>query len=159
MAVENDANALAVGEKHFGAAKSLRDFVCMTLGTGLGGGCYVGRRLNRGTHYIANMLGHIPLVPGGEPCSCGVRGCLEPYVNAAALVRYAGDSQISAAQVIAAANAGDERAVAWLKSTFPEEEIRRAILSERRLSARSANFWALAYGIPLNEVAALKPAR
>jgi len=54
---------------------------------------------------------------------------------------------------------GDERAVAWLKSTFPEEEIRRVILRERRLSARSANFWALAYGIPLNEVAALKPAR
>ena len=54
---------------------------------------------------------------------------------------------------------GDERAVAWLKSTFPEEEIRRVIVSERRLSARSANFWALAYGIPPNEVAALKPAR
>ncbi len=116
VAVENDANALAVGEKHFGAAKSLRDFVCMTLGTGLGGGCYVDGRLNRGTHYIANMLGHIPLVPSGVLCSCGVRGCLEPYVNAAALVRYAGDSQISAAQVIAAANAGEQQAIVAIRT-------------------------------------------
>ena len=110
VAVENDANALAVGEKHFGAARSLRDFVCITLGTGLGGGCYVAGRLNRGAHYLANMLGHIPLIPDGVSCSCGLRGCLEPYVNAAALVRYAGDSHVSAAQVIAGANAGEQRA-------------------------------------------------
>ena len=109
-AVENDANALAIGEKHFGAAKSFKDFVCLTLGTGLGGGCYVGGMLNRGTRSVANQVGHIPLVHGGLLCSCGVRGCLEPYVNAAALMRYAGNSYDSAAQVIAAANAGDKKA-------------------------------------------------
>jgi len=110
VAVENDANALAVGEKHFGTAKSLNDFVCLTLGTGLGGGCYVGGVLNRGTHHLANQLGHIPAVPDGIRCSCGVHGCLEPYVNAAALVRYAGNSHITAAEVIAAANTGEQQA-------------------------------------------------
>lgn len=110
VAVENDANALAVGEKHFGAAKSLDDFVCLTLGTGLGGGCYVGGSLNRGAHYFANQIGHIPFVPDGVLCSCGMRGCLEAYVNASALIHYAGDAYASAAQVIAAANAGEKRA-------------------------------------------------
>jgi hypothetical protein len=54
---------------------------------------------------------------------------------------------------------GDETAVAWLKQTFREEEIKRVICSERRLSRKSANFWALAYGIPSREVAALTATR
>ncbi|HTV54891.1 MAG TPA: putative N-acetylmannosamine-6-phosphate 2-epimerase, partial [Terriglobia bacterium] len=110
VAVENDANALAVGERSFGAAKLVDDFVCLTLGTGLGGGCYVGGDLNRGAHFFANQVGHFPFLPDGMPCSCGLQGCLEPYVNASALTRYAGKPQASAADVIAAANAGEERA-------------------------------------------------
>lgn len=116
VAVENDANALAVGEKRFGAAKSFTDFICLTLGTGLGGGCYVGGVLNRGTHFLANQIGHIPIVHDGLPCTCGIRGCLEPYVNAAAVIRYAGDSYTSAAQVIAAVNAGEKKACAAIKT-------------------------------------------
>ncbi|MGI0085553.1 MAG: DUF6922 domain-containing protein [Nitrososphaerales archaeon] len=54
---------------------------------------------------------------------------------------------------------GDKEAVAWLRETFTEEAIKRVILGERRLSPRTANFWALAYGIPSQEVAALKAAR
>jgi glucokinase-like ROK family protein len=108
VAVENDANALAVAEKHFGAARTVSDFVCITLGTGVGGGCYVGGRLNRGPHFFANALGHIPIEPEGRPCTCGLVGCLETCTNAAALVRYAaGGIYTSAEQVIAAANAGD----------------------------------------------------
>jgi hypothetical protein len=51
---------------------------------------------------------------------------------------------------------GDEKAVAWLKETFPEDDIKRVIRAERRLTRRSANFWALVYRIPPEEVAALK---
>jgi hypothetical protein len=54
---------------------------------------------------------------------------------------------------------GDERAVRWLRNTFPESEIRRVLSSERRLSEKSANFWALVYGIPFGEVAALASRR
>jgi len=110
VAVENDANALAVAERHFGLARGIDDFACVTLGTGVGGGCYVGGRLNRGAHFFANALGHIPIEMEGAACTCGRRGCLEQYANAAALVRYAGGAFASAEEVIAAANAGDARA-------------------------------------------------
>jgi N-acetylmannosamine-6-phosphate 2-epimerase/N-acetylmannosamine kinase len=111
VAVENDANALAVGEKHFGAAREESDFVCITLGTGVGGGCYVGGRLNRGRHFFANALGHIPVEPAGLSCTCGLHGCLEVYTNARALLRYAAQGNFtSAEEVIAAANAGDSTA-------------------------------------------------
>ena len=108
VAVENDANALAVAERHFGAARAASDFVCITLGTGVGGGCYIGGRLNRGPHFFANALGHIPIDPEGRPCTCGLTGCLETCTNAAALVRYAAAGKFTTGeQVIAEANAGD----------------------------------------------------
>lgn len=110
VCVENDANALAAAESQFGAARGCRDFVCITLGTGVGGGCYTGGRLNHGAHYFANALGHIPVMFDGLPCTCGLQGCLEVYANAAALVRYAGGAFTSAEEVVAAANAGDARA-------------------------------------------------
>jgi len=108
VATENDANAMAVAEKHFGAAKAASDFVCITLGTGVGGGCYIGGRLNRGSHFFANALGHIRIEAGGLPCTCGLSGCLEAYTNSSALLRYAGAGKFASAdQVIAAANSGD----------------------------------------------------
>ena len=110
VSVENDANALAVGEKYFGSARNLTDFVVITLGTGIGGGCYIGGKLNRGAHHFANAFGHIPLIPDGLPCTCGRFGCLEVYTNSAALIRYAGDPYSSSEQVIEAAGNGDENA-------------------------------------------------
>ena len=110
VGVENDANALAAGERYFGLATDIDDFVCITLGTGVGGGCYVGGRLNRGAHFMANAIGHINLLMDGLPCTCGRRGCLEAYANAAALVRYAGPRFQSAESVIQSANAGDAEA-------------------------------------------------
>jgi len=106
--VENDANALAVAEKHFGAARGADNFICLTLGTGVGGGCYAGGRLNRGGHFLANALGHVLVEPGGLPCTCGQRGCLEVYANAAALLRYAGETRFASAKdVITTAHVGD----------------------------------------------------
>jgi N-acetylmannosamine-6-phosphate 2-epimerase / N-acetylmannosamine kinase len=114
--VENDANALAVGEKRFGAARSAATFVCLTLGTGVGGGCYIGGALQRGAHSIASAIGHLVVEPGGIACNCGQVGCLEPYANSAALLRYAGAGQYSSpAAVIAAANAGDDRAASAVR--------------------------------------------
>jgi N-acetylmannosamine-6-phosphate 2-epimerase/N-acetylmannosamine kinase len=111
VVVENDANALAVAEKQFGAARTVSDFVCITLGTGVGGGCYVGQRLNRGSHFFANGLGHIPIQPEGIACTCGLSGCLETYTNSSALLRYAAPGNFpSAEEVIAAANSGDSTA-------------------------------------------------
>jgi N-acetylmannosamine-6-phosphate 2-epimerase/N-acetylmannosamine kinase len=117
VAVENDANALAVAEKRFGAAKNATDFVCITLGTGVGGGCYIRGRLNRGRHFFANALGHIPVAPGGAPCTCGKSGCLEMYANASALMRYAAHGNFTnCEEVIAAAQAGDQTATCAIKA-------------------------------------------
>ncbi len=110
VSLENDANALAVAEKRFGSARDLTDFAVITLGTGVGGGCYVRGKLNRGPHYFANALGHIPLVPDGIPCTCGRVGCLEVYTNAAALMRYAGHGYTSPDQVIRSAGEQDAQA-------------------------------------------------
>ncbi|HZQ51846.1 MAG TPA: putative N-acetylmannosamine-6-phosphate 2-epimerase [Bryobacteraceae bacterium] len=109
--VENDANAAAIAEKRFGVARAARDFVCITLGTGVGAGCYVRGELNRGAHSMANALGHLVIEPGGLLCTCGRRGCLEQYANSTALLRYAGaEHYSSAADVIAGAHRGDENA-------------------------------------------------
>lgn len=115
VAVENDANALAVAEKHFGAAKDASDFACITLGTGVGGGAYAGGRLIHGAHFVGNAIGHLPVVMDGIPCICGLRGCLEAYANAAALLRYAGDGYADARAVIAAARGGEARAQAAVR--------------------------------------------
>jgi N-acetylmannosamine-6-phosphate 2-epimerase/N-acetylmannosamine kinase len=111
VVVENDANAFAVAEKRFGAARTVADFACITLGTGVGCGCYVGGQLNRGSHFFANALAHIPIQPDGRACTCGLSGCLEAYTNASALLRYAALGNFrSAEEVIAAANSGDPTA-------------------------------------------------
>ena len=117
VAVENDANALAMAEKHFGAAKNAGDFVCITLGTGVGGGCYIGGRLNRGSHFLANALGHIPVAPDGATCTCGKSGCLELYANAAALMRYAAEGKFaSCEEIIAASRSGNPVAEGAVRS-------------------------------------------
>jgi glucokinase len=110
VAVENDANALAIAESEFGAARAVANFVCITLGTGVGGGCFADGRLLRGAHFLANGLGHLLVERDGRACSCGRRGCLEAYANAAALLGFADHAWSSPQDLIAAANQGDPRA-------------------------------------------------
>lgn len=107
---ENDANAAAIGEHQFGSAGGVDNFVCITLGTGLGCGIFVNGRLCRGAHSLANELGHIQIKKNGLQCTCGKFGCLEVYTNAAALVREAGGGFASAKDVIEAAALGNTTA-------------------------------------------------
>ena len=117
VAVENDANALAVAEKYFGVARSEEDFICLTLGTGIGSGCYIRGRMHHGAHYLANELGHIQIESEGMACTCGKQGCLEVYANASALIRYAAAGAFaSAKEVIIAANAGNSTARSAIKT-------------------------------------------
>lgn len=87
--VENDANAAAWGEFRFGAASDLDYMVCVTIGTGVGGGIVIGGELFRGAHGIGAEIGHFQFVPGGHLCGCGLRGCFEQYASGRALVREA----------------------------------------------------------------------
>lgn len=91
VVVENDANAMAWGEFRFGAGRGADDLVCVTVGTGLGGGIVLDGRLHRGTFGIAGEVGHVRVVPGGRRCGCGNRGCWEQYCSGRALVREARD--------------------------------------------------------------------
>ncbi|MFI9049699.1 ROK family glucokinase [Streptomyces sp. NPDC053427] len=89
VVVENDANAAAWGEYRFGAGQGHSDVICITLGTGLGGGIIIGNKLRRGRFGVAAEFGHIRVVPDGLLCGCGSQGCWEQYASGRALLRYA----------------------------------------------------------------------
>ena len=78
----NDANAAALGEMVYGGAKGMRDFIMITLGTGLGSGIVVNGDLVYGHDGFAGELGHVNVVENGRRCGCGNHGCLETYVSA-----------------------------------------------------------------------------
>jgi len=82
VAVTNDANAAAVGEMKFGAARGMRDFIVITLGTGLGSGLVANGELILGHDGFAGEIGHTVVDPNGRECGCGKRGCLETYASA-----------------------------------------------------------------------------
>jgi glucokinase len=92
--LENDANAAAVGEMWQGAGRCYRHLVCVTLGTGVGGGIILDGKLWRGVDGSAGEIGHIGVDPfAGVPCTCGSRGCLEVYASATAIVRMTRETQ------------------------------------------------------------------
>jgi len=123
-ALENDANAAAVGESWCGASKGYANSICVTLGTGVGGGILVDGRILRGAEGKAGEVGHVCVEANGAPCGCGSRGCIEQYSSALAIVRMAGElkekypgsvlndkEQFEAADVFHAGKAGDELAL------------------------------------------------
>lgn len=85
--ITNDANAAAVGEMRFGSAQGMKNFVLITLGTGLGGGIVVDGKLVHGHHGLAGEMGHIVVRPDGRKCNCGNQGCLETYASATGIKR------------------------------------------------------------------------
>ena len=87
--LENDANAAALGEKWIGAGREYDDLVLLTLGTGIGGGIISGGKIVRGFVGMAGELGHITVIPSGNPCGCGNRGCLEKHASATAVIAMA----------------------------------------------------------------------
>jgi len=91
IVVENDANAMAWGEARFGAGRGEDFLVCVTLGTGIGGGIISHGNLYRGRFGIGAEFGHFRVVPEGRRCGCGNRGCWEQYASGNALVHEARD--------------------------------------------------------------------
>ncbi len=84
--VDNDVNLFALGEWTLGAGRGARHVVCLTLGTGVGGGLIINGQLYRGSRGAAGELGHMVIKPHGRQCGCGVRGCLEAHVGTAAIL-------------------------------------------------------------------------
>jgi glucokinase len=87
--VINDGNAAALGEGAFGAARNVRDFVLLTIGTGVGGGIVSDGRLIEGASRVAGAIGHMVIDCDGRPCNCGSRGCLEAYTSGTSMASRA----------------------------------------------------------------------
>ena len=83
----NDANAASLGEAKYGAGKSYKTIIMLTLGTGVGGGIIIDGQLYEGNEGKGGELGHTVIVVNGEQCTCGRKGCLEAYASASALIR------------------------------------------------------------------------
>ena len=124
VVLENDANAAAMGEMWLGAARGCRHVVCVTLGTGVGGGIVLGGKVWRGAHGSAGEIGHTTVDPfSGLKCKCGNTGCLELFASATAIVRMARESlaqfpqatlnveDLTAEKVYLAGHKGDELAL------------------------------------------------
>lgn len=128
VALTNDANAAAVGEMTYGAARGMKDFIMITLGTGVGSGIIVNGQVLYGHDGFAGELGHTCAVRGGNgrPCNCGKTGCLETYCSATGVARTAkewllmdpdtpsrlrGLQTITSKDVFEAAKEGDEMAI------------------------------------------------
>jgi glucokinase len=149
--LENDADAALLGEAYAGSARSLREVVMLTFGTGVGGGALVGGRIYRGVNGEHPEIGHILVDPGGPECYCGVRGCLESLASGTALAR-AGQAEgfEDAAHLFQEARAGSvsaarlvdraARAVAFafwtiLHTFMPERVVFGGGLMERQFEA------------------------
>jgi len=125
--LENDANAAALGEMWQGAARGCRTIICLTLGTGVGGGIILDGKLWRGADGSAGEIGHTTVEPfGGIKCKCGNTGCLEVYASATAIVRMTREAltqhpsllldsiaahELTSEKICSAATAGDELAL------------------------------------------------
>ncbi len=83
--LENDANAAALGEMWLGAGRDVKELILLTLGTGIGGGIVVGGEVLAGAHGMAGEIGHMTVIPDGNPCGCGNCGCLEKHASATAI--------------------------------------------------------------------------
>lgn len=116
--LENDANAAAYGENWLGASAGVDDSICITLGTGVGGGLIINGSPFRGKDGTAGELGHVCVEPQGVPCGCGGKGCIEQYASATAIVRMACEAGMDAKtsfDVFNEAVAGNPDAIAVFK--------------------------------------------
>jgi len=125
--VTNDANAAAMGEMRYGAAQGMRNFLLVTLGTGLGSGFVCNGQLVYGHDGFAGELGHIIIEEDGRPCGCGRKGCLETYASSTGFLKTAqeliswsennspllkvAEEDLSGEHITQAAAAGDELAI------------------------------------------------
>src|SRR6202142_1177786 len=111
--LENDANVAALGEKWIGAGRDVDDLVLLTLGTGIGGGIISGGKVLHGFVGMAGEIGHITVIPAGNPRPCGSVGCLEKHASATAVTAMARmlglGEQVTSKDVYELAIAGDAK--------------------------------------------------
>lgn len=138
--ITNDANAAALGEMLYGAAKPYKDFIFITLGTGLGSGIVVNGDLVYGHDGFAGELGHVIVEKDGRPCGCGRRGCLETYCSATGLVLTYKELKKDGADLI------DAKYIFQKAKEHEKEALKAFVITGERLGLALAN--AVAYTSP-----------
>jgi len=128
VTVENDATAAAIGERLYGVARNLNNFVYLFIGTGTGAGLFLDGHLYKGSRHNAGEIGHMVVRPNGLACGCGKRGCLERYVSLRAAYESLDlpDPDHASPELLEELLArGDRRIEKWIKSAA--EPLRQAI--------------------------------
>ena len=113
--VDNDVNAMALGEFVYGAGRGGKNIICLTLGTGVGGGIILNGEIYRGTSYAAGEIGHVVIQEHGKECACGGKGCLEAYIGNRQIMVLGKGRYDSPKGISDAARKGDPAAVAIWK--------------------------------------------
>ncbi|MCM3566620.1 ROK family glucokinase [Neobacillus mesonae] len=146
--IENDANCAALGEMWMGAGNGAADLVCVTLGTGVGGGIIANGNIVRGIYGAAGEIGHITVIPfGGAPCNCGKTGCLETVASATGIVRLA-------MEALREPGAAGELAEQYrVKGSITAKDVFDCALSGDLVSKKVADMAALHLGLALANIA------
>src|SRR3989338_2962808 len=118
--IENDVNLMTLGEWKYGAGKGVKNLVCITLGTGIGGGLILDNEIYRGPGFSAGEIGHMPLNEEGPACVCGGYGCFEQYVGRKYLQKKTEkifNKQLEWEEISAMAKQGNKKAIAIWEET------------------------------------------
>ena len=146
--LENDLNAAVLGAAHV-SPEPVRDLAFLALGTGVAAGLLLDGTLRRGAARSAGEIGHVTLVPGGRPCECGQRGCLERYASGSAIAAaWPGAGRPASVALFEAADAGDPRAVAV------RDEVAWAVASAVRLLVLTCDVERIVIGGGVSELGA-----
>ncbi|WP_234346468.1 ROK family protein [Cellulomonas timonensis] len=147
--LENDLNAAVLGAAHL-APEPVRDLAFLALGTGVAAGLLLDGTLRRGAARSAGEIGHVTLVPGGRPCECGQRGCLERYASGSAIAAVwpGGGPRPAGVELFEAAAAGDPRAITL------RDEVAWAVASAVRLLVLTCDVERIVIGGGVSELGA-----
>jgi glucokinase len=152
VVVDNDVNALTLGEMAFGAARGARNFILICIGTGVGGGIVLNGRIVRGASGYAGEVGHMSVEPEGRPCFCGSRGCLKAYLSGPDLAAQAREALAVAPPARFLALAGGDPAAIRAEHLF--QAAREGDAAAQAIVDRAARILGIALG---NLINALNP--
>ncbi len=148
VVVDNDVNALALGEMVFGAARGVRNFILICIGTGVGGGIVVNGGVVRGASGYGGEVGHMSVEPDGRPCFCGSRGCLKAYVSGPDLAAQAREALGMASSARYLALAGGDAAAIRAEHLF--QAAREGDTAAQGIVDRAARILGIALGNLIN---------
>ena len=144
----NDANAAALGEMEYGAVRGCRNFIYITISTGIGGGIIIDGKLYNGANGMAGEIGHMTVEPDGLPCNCGGSGCWELYASGSAIARRAREQIKSGKKTQLLELAGGD--LNMIDAPLIEKAAKQKDALARKLIAETARYLGIGFGSLIN---------